>query len=407
MLHRRRVAGLISAALAFVSVGLAHPGTAQAEPRTSVTTAVTEKLLNQNALTGRGASSQETRVRITREKGGTWAFGTAVVVAPKKEGAAPTGAVFVARAEGGAWTVAFDGEPAFAGLAAASPVVTAYEKKLFASADASAGASAEAAGAEGSSGNLVQPLANGDFRTGMALPWSTGASWTLTGGGHQWDGASGPYSSVDFAGGDQAVRAARAGAAYTLCSGFVRVIHDRGYASDYYHLTGHINANGAAVSQGTFLGNTGTNVACGGSATGRHVHFGLRQNNAYVPIADHGIGGWVFYTTGSYAGYAMHGSTTRGAGSALTNYGALGLTQGIVDANGGGTVNKRSGPGTGYAVVGSVADGAVVTVSCSRNGTSHEGRFGVTSLWDRLSDGTWISDAYLWTGYNGAVNGTC
>ncbi|MEU3555162.1 M23 family metallopeptidase [Streptomyces fragilis] len=395
-MHRRRVAGLISAVLALVSVGLAVPGTAQAAPRPSVTTAVTQKLLDRDALAGRGVSAQDTRVRITREKGGRWAFGTAVVVAPRKEGAAPTGAVFVARAEGGDWTVAFDGEPAFADLAAASPVVTTYEKKLFASADTDA-----------SSGEPVQPLAGGDYRTGMALPWSTGVSWTLTGGGHQWDGASGPYSSVDFAGGDQAVRAARAGAAYTLCSGFVRVIHDRGYASDYYHLTGHINANGTSVAQGTLLGYTGTNVACGGSATGRHVHFGLRQNNAYVPIADHGIGGWVFYTTGSYAGYAMHGSTTRGTGSALHNYGAMGLTQGIVDSNGGGTVNKRSGPGTGYAVVGSVADGAFVTVSCSRNGTSHEGRFGVTSLWDRLSDGTWISDAYLWTGYNGAVNGTC
>jgi LasA protease len=149
------------------------------------------------------------------------------------------------------------------------------------------------------------------------------------------------------------------------------------------------------------------NVSCGGSASGRHVQFGLRQDNGYVPIADHGLGGWVFYATGWYQGYAMHGSTLRNSGSTLHNYGAMGLDQGVVDANGGGSVNKRSGPGTGYAVVGSVADGAFVTVSCSRNGTTHEGRFGTASLWNRLSDGTWISDAYLWTGYNGAVNGTC
>jgi LasA protease len=399
---------ILTAVLALAAAGPATTATARPAPGASVTAAVTDKLLGQAALTGRGATPDETRVEVTREKGGRWAFGTAVVVAPRTEGAAPTGAVFVARAEGRGWTVAFDGEPAFARLAADSPVVSAEEKRLFASAGTAdaADAGADAAGTL-SPADFVRPLAGGDYRTGMALPWSAGASWTLTGGPHQWDGASGPYSSVDFAGGDQAVRATRAGAAYTMCSGFVRVIHDRGYASDYYHLTGHVNANGTSVSQGTFLGYTGTNVACGGSASGRHVHFGLRQNNAYVPIADHGIGGWVFYSTGAYQGYAMHGSTTRNTGSALYNYGALGLTQGIVDANGGGSVNKRSGPGSGYAVVGSVADGATVTVSCSRDGTTHEGRFGATSLWDRLSDGTWISDAYLWTGYNGAVNGTC
>jgi len=85
----------------------------------------------------------------------------------------------------------------------------------------------------------------------------------------------------------------------------------------------------------------------------------------------------------------------------------LGLTQGIVDAYGGGTVNKRSGPGTGYALVGSVSDGATVSVSCWANGPTHTGRWGTTSLWDRLSDGTWISDAYAWTGLSGPVNGWC
>jgi LasA protease len=78
-----------------------------------------------------------------------------------------------------------------------------------------------------------------------------------------------------------------------------------------------------------------------------------------------------------------------------------------VDTNGGTTLNKRSGPGTSYAVVGSVADGVMVSISCSRNGTTYTGRYGSTSLWDRLSDCIWVSDAYLWTGANGAVNGYC
>jgi LasA protease len=193
-----------------------------------------------------------------------------------------------------------------------------------------------------------------------------------------------------------------------MCQGWVRVIHDRGYSTDYYHLWSNINVNGASVGQGAFLGNTGTDVTCGGSATGRHVHFGLRQNSAYVPIAAHNIGQWVFYNGGSaYQGYVMHGSRTVGVGGGVYNYGALGLTQGTVDANGGGTLNKRSGPGTGYAVVGSVADGVTVNVACSANGTSHTGRYGTTALWNRLTDGTWISDAFIWTGVNGPVNGWC
>lgn len=77
------------------------------------------------------------------------------------------------------------------------------------------------------------------------------------------------------------------------------------------------------------------------------------------------------------AARSTHGSTRRNAGGSLYNYGALGFTQGIMDAFGGGTVNKRTGPGTGYALAGSVADGTTVNVSC------------------------------MWTGVNGPVNGTC
>ncbi|MFC7613969.1 peptidoglycan DD-metalloendopeptidase family protein [Actinokineospora soli] len=217
-----------------------------------------------------------------------------------------------------------------------------------------------------------------------------------------------PWSSLDLAGGDQRVRAARGGTAYTMCKGWIRVIHDRGYATDYYHLWNNINVNGAAVAAGAYLGDTGTDVTCGGAASGRHVHFALRQNSAYVGIAGHNVGKWVPENGGAaYQGSALHGSARVYAGGSLYNYGALGFNQGVVDANGGGTVNKRSGPGTGYGIVGSVADGATVTVSCSSNGTTHTGRYGSTSLWNRLSDGTWISDAFLWTGVNGPISGYC
>ncbi|WP_406076683.1 peptidoglycan DD-metalloendopeptidase family protein [Micromonospora sp. NBC_00858] len=387
MRHGRRWAGGAAAALLMVT-GLigAAPSAAAAADAPALTAAVTAKLLSSVELSTAGAE-RDTRVTVSRSSG-RWAFGTAVALAPRQEDAHPTGSIFIARADPAGWRVAFDGEAAFGELAAQSPLVTGPERSALTTAP-------------------TPMYAGGDYRTGMALPFAVGQTWTLTGGPHGW-GGSAPYSSVDLAGGDQVVRAARAGAAYTMCQGWIRVIHDRGYSTDYYHLWNSISVNGASVGQGAFLGNTGTDVTCGGSATGRHVHFGLRQNSAYVPIAGHDIGKWVLANgAAAYQGGARHGSAWAGVGSGLYNYGALGLTQAVVDANGGGALTRRAGPGTGYGAVGSLADGVTVSVSCSANGTSHTGRYGTTALWDRLSDGSWVSDAYLWTGVNAPINGWC
>ncbi|HEY8372847.1 MAG TPA: peptidoglycan DD-metalloendopeptidase family protein [Pseudonocardiaceae bacterium] len=398
-LIRSRSARVLTAAVAAATLLLA-PGTGTAgtsdvprnDPHADPVPTVTTELLQRarGAADMHTAGAQDTRITVTRSAPG-WAFGTAVVVTSQETDHHPYGRLFLAERRGDDWHVAFDGEAAFAELSTRAPVVTsAEERRLFAQQ------------------GQATALAGGDYRTGMQLPFAVGASWYMYGGPHGWAGSDTPYSSLDLAGGDQVVRAARAGTAYTMCQGWIRVIHDRGYATDYYHLWNNISANGLSVSAGTRLGDTGTDVTCGGSATGRHVHFALRQNDVYVGIAGHNVGKWVFQNGGApYQGSALHGSTLVYAGGQLYNYGALGLNQGIVDTNGGGYVNKRSGPGTGYAIVGSVADGETVTVACSANGTSHTGRWGTTSLWNRLSDGTWVSDAYLWTGMNGPVNGWC
>ncbi|MEU8254424.1 peptidoglycan DD-metalloendopeptidase family protein [Micromonospora inaquosa] len=388
MRHGRRLAGGAAAALLMVTslIGAA-PSAAAAAVTPALTDAVTAKLLGSAELSA-AAARPETRVTVSRTSG-RWAFGTAVALAPRQEDAHPTGSIFIARSEPAGWRIAFDGEAAFGALAAESPLTTAQERSVLTTTPA--------------------PMyAGGDYRTGMALPFGVGQTWTLTSGPHGWGGTESPYSSVDLAGGDQVVRAARAGAAYTMCQGWIRVIHDRGYSTDYYHLWNSISVNGASVGQGAVLGNTGTDVTCGGAAYGRHVHFGLRQNSAYVPIAGHDIGEWVLNNgAAAYQGGARHGSAWAGAGAGLYNYGALGFNQGVVDANGGGALTRRAGPGTGYGSLGSLADGATVTISCSANGTSHTGRYGTTALWNRLSDGSWVSDAYLSTGVNGPVNGWC
>ncbi|WP_433651947.1 peptidase M23 [Micromonospora zamorensis] len=388
MRHGRRLVGGTAAALLMVTslIGAA-PSASAAAVTPALTAAVTAKLLGSAQLSTADARP-ETRITVSRTSG-RWAFGTAVALAPRQEDAHPTGSIFLARSESAGWRIAFDGEAAFGELAAESPLMTGQERSVLTTTPA--------------------PMyAGGDYRTGMALPFGVGQTWTLTSGPHGWGGSESPYSSVDLAGGDQVVRAARAGAAYTMCQGWIRVIHDRGYSTDYYHLWNSISVNGAGVGQGSVLGNTGTDVTCGGAAYGRHVHFGLRQNSAYVPIAGHDIGKWVLANgAAAYQGGARHGSAWAGAGAGLYNYGALGFNQGVVDANGGGVLTRRAGPGTGYGSLGSVADGATVTISCSANGTSHTGRYGTTALWNRLSDGSWVSDAYLSTGVNGPINGWC
>ncbi|MEU2613719.1 peptidase M23 [Micromonospora sp. NPDC007271] len=394
---RSHIRGRAGVAALVTAIVLATPAAASAASPPSaggVTAAVTARLLDQAAHGAdaglRSARADDTRVTVTRRDGQAWAFGTAVIVAPHEEGAYPAGWVFVAHRERAGWRVAFDGEAGFAALAQDAPatVVSATERQVF---------------------TAPSPMyAGGDYRTGMRLPYAVGQSWYLTGGPHGWAGSDTPWSSIDLAGGDQRVLAARGGTAYTMCRGWIRVIHDRGYATDYYHLWNSISVNGAGVGEGAYLGDTGTDVTCGGAASGRHVHFGLRQNNAYVPIAGHNFGKWVVMGgSGTYQGYALHGSTQVNVGGALYNYGALGLNQAIIDANGGGTVNRRTGPGTGYGIAGSVADGATVTVACSANGTTHSGRWGTTALWNKLTDGTWVSDAYTWTGLGGPINGWC
>lgn len=391
MVHARSWFGA-AALLLSSSLLTVAPDAAQAAPSTDLTTAVTQKLLDRSAPGLRAAGKQDTRVTVTRRAGQGWASGTAVIVAPHEHDAYPAGRVFVARAQqAGGWQVALDGEAGFAGLAGAAPaeVVSGREKQVF---------------------NTPSPLSVGqDYRTGMRLPYTLGQSWQLSGGPHGWSGSDSPWSSIDLTGGDGRVLAAHGGTAYTMCKGWIRVIHDRGYATDYYHLWNNIDVDGANVDEGSYLGEIGTDVTCGGYADYRHVHFALRQNDEYVPIAGHDLGKWVFRDGNDiYEGFALHGSTRVNVDEGgLYNYGALGLDEGIVDADGGESVNKRSGPGTGYGVAGEVADGATVTISCSADGTTMTGRWGTTSLWDRFSDGTWVSDAYVRTGRDGPVAGSC
>jgi LasA protease len=364
--------------LALLATPLPTLTTTPAPTTGSLVDAVTAALPAREESTG-------AQVTVLREDPSGWAFGSAVQLAPAEPHAYPYGWLWLAHRDGG-WQVAVEGSAGFAALSRRSPLLGEPELAVL--------------------GGMPESTAS-DYRTGMRLPYARGQSWYYTGGPHEMGG--GPRSSIDLAGGDGKVRAARAGLAYRMCRGWVRVVHDRGFSTDYYHLHDAIKADGLRVTEGQFLGRIGVDVSCGGSATGPHVHFSLRRGGAYVDIERYGIGKWTIQAGAEpYEGSARHGSRRVTVGGRLYNYGALGRTEGVVDTNGGGVLYRRAGPGTGHEVLGTVRDGATVRVVCSARGTTHTGRNGyISNLWNRLAGGGWVSDVFLWTGTGAPVAGWC
>jgi uncharacterized protein YraI len=72
----------------------------------------------------------------------------------------------------------------------------------------------------------------------------------------------------------------------------------------------------------------------------------------------------------------------------------------------GGSLNIRSGPSTTVGIVGSVANGASVSISCQMYGQSVSGTYGTSNIWDKIGTG-FVSGTYIYTGADGIVTGLC
>lgn len=70
-------------------------------------------------------------------------------------------------------------------------------------------------------------------------------------------------------------------------------------------------------------------------------------------------------------------------------------------------LNVRSGPGTGYTVVRTLAEGAQVAIFCQTPGTTVSGYYGTSNIWDNIDDGQYVADAYVHTGTDGYVASRC
>jgi uncharacterized protein YraI len=70
-------------------------------------------------------------------------------------------------------------------------------------------------------------------------------------------------------------------------------------------------------------------------------------------------------------------------------------------------LNVRSGPGTSYDITRTLPEGAKVPIYCQTPGTSVSGYYGTSNIWDNISNGEFVSDAYVHTGSDGYVADRC
>lgn len=70
-------------------------------------------------------------------------------------------------------------------------------------------------------------------------------------------------------------------------------------------------------------------------------------------------------------------------------------------------LNVRRGPGTGYAIVRVLPEGAKVPIYCQTPGTTVAGPYGTSNIWDNIDNGEYVADAYVNTGTDGYVRPRC
>jgi hypothetical protein len=90
----------------------------------------------------------------------------------------------------------------------------------------------------------------------------------------------------------------------------------------------------------------------------------------------------------------------------LTTAGVANAAAGQIDTAGT-ALTERASPNTSSDDWTTKADGESVTILCQTEGESVTGTYGTSTVWDMLSNGGFVADAYVNTGSDGYVEHTC
>ncbi len=206
-----------------------------------------------------------------------------------------------------------------------------------------------------------------------------------------------PQLSVDFNRandeGDTVVAAASgmitrvANTGSTSYGRWIEIAHSGGRRTRYAHLSSQTVTVGQAVQRGQKIGTVGNT----GGSTGAHLHYEQHAAGAAVRVVFNELPA-LYYGTKNY-------TSQNGCGA------DAGSVVGRVNTSGG-ELDIHADASTTAAVVGSVADGASVTITCQKHGASVAGTYGTSTLWDKVGPG-FIPDAFVSTGSDGQVAPTC
>lgn len=173
---------------------------------------------------------------------------------------------------------------------------------------------------------------------------------------------------------------------------YIVIDHGGGWTTHYAHLKVRSVGAGRYVSRGQKIGEVGNSSAKYNITP--HLHYEQRLNNYLQYIVWNG--------SRIYYWGRVNYTSRNGCSSGGTGY------PGTVNTSGA-NLNVRSGPGTNYSIVGSLADGTRVTIYCQKRGETITGTYGTSSLWNKISStyNRYIPDAYTYTGADGQVAPTC
>jgi uncharacterized protein YraI len=87
---------------------------------------------------------------------------------------------------------------------------------------------------------------------------------------------------------------------------------------------------------------------------------------------------------------------------------ALADVTGTVHTDSGVALTVRSGPHVSSTAVGSVADGASISIDCQTYGDTVTGKYGTSNIWDHVpAKGGYVTDTYVYTGSDTLVAPLC